>query len=155
MQLRSREETEMPIQVDPLEVLKRLSSSYEALAAGFKAFHAGVARLSDDAASPIKQNTVVSNLQADSFHVEFCGRAYQFEFRVAVDDLGPLATVTCRELDGHASDSFIFRPSGWADVEKPAGHSSPIAVNDPAGAIYLSTRCLMRCLAVPAGSHLS
>jgi hypothetical protein len=145
----------MPIQVDPLEVLKRLSSSYDALVGGFRSFHAGVARLSDDSASPIKQNTVVSNLQADSFRVEFCGRAYQFEFRVGVDDLGPLGIVSCRDVDGRASDSFIFRPSGWADVEKPAGHSSPIAVNDPAGAIYLCSRCLLRLLAVPAGNQLS
>jgi hypothetical protein len=139
----------MPSQDDPLDALKRLSSSYESLAVAFKAFHAGVARLSDDSASPIKQHTAVSNFQVNSFRVEFCGRTFDFDLRVAIDELGPLGTVTCRDVDGNGSDSFTYRPSGWADVEKPATHSSPIAVNDPAGAIYLATRCLTRCLAVP------
>ncbi|HYS13439.1 MAG TPA: hypothetical protein VEN28_09025 [Burkholderiaceae bacterium] len=137
----------MPNLDDPLEVLKRLSSNYGSLAAGFKSFHGGVARLSDDTVSPIKQSITVSGLQDNSFRVDFCGRAYEFEFRVAIDETGPLGMVVCREADGHFSDSFTFRPGGAADVEKPANYTLPIAVNDPAGAIYLVSRCLVRCLA--------
>jgi len=139
----------MPNLDDPLEVLKRLSSNYGSLAAGFKSFHGGVARLSDDMISPIKESISVSGLQDNSFRVDFCGRVYEFEFRVAMDETGPLGRVVCREVDGRLSDSFTFRPGGSADVEKPANYTLPIAVNDPAGAIYLASRCLMRCLAAP------
>jgi hypothetical protein len=138
----------MPSPDDPFEVLRRVSSNYESLANGFKSFHAGVARMADDVVSPIKQNTTVSNLTGDTFRVEFCGRAFEFQFRIAIDEAGPLGLITCSEVDGAVSNSFTFRPNGLADVEQPSNYTIPIAVNENASAIYLASRCLRRCIAL-------
>jgi hypothetical protein len=104
--------------------------------------------MADDVVSPIKQNTTVSNLTGDTFRVEFCGRAFEFQFRIAIDEAGPLGLITCSEVDGAVSNSFTFRPNGLADVEQPSNYTIPIAVNENASAIYLASRCLRRCIAL-------